>query len=242
MKNLIVAGKEINLVNQDNKVWISTLDIAKVFNKEHKAILRIIRERIAEDKEFNDDISWYLNINNMSAKLHPVKKPHGAKLHRVEDVYILGNGAEIKKHYYIVDRDIFNDLTLGFQGKEARRYKRQFIKAFNAMEKELLNRDVHVEELEHVKKAQLDLSTYGTLSKANKLHARTKQVKSYVRSDKNNPLSVLLGQKARLTQKLNGLFDDEIKKELERLEVKIEMVADSLYQEIKNLNKRIGGK
>jgi len=231
MKNLIVAGKEINFIDKDNKVWISTLDIAKVFNKEHKAILRIIRERIAEDKEFNDDISWYLNTNNMSAKLHPCSK-----------ALKIGNGAFRQTKYYIVDRDIFNDLTLGFQGKEARRYKRQFIKVFNAMEKELLNRDVHVEELEHVKKARLDLSTYGEISKANKLHARTKQVRSYVRSDKNNPLSVLLGQKARLTQKLNGLFDDEIKKELERLEGKIEMVADSLYQEIENLNKRIGDK
>ena len=230
MEKLIVAGKEIKFINRDDKIWISTLDIAKVFNKEHKAILRIIRERIAEDREFNDDISWYLSDNL-----------RGAKLHRVEDAYILGNGAEIKKHYYIVDRDIFNDLTLGFQGKEARRYKRQFIKAFNAMEKELLNRDVHIEELEHVRKAQLDISTYGEISKANKLHARTKQVRSYVRSDKNNPLSVLMGKKVRLSQKLNGLFDDEIKREIEGLELKIEMVADSLHQEIKNLNKKIGG-
>ena len=227
MKNLIVAGKEINFIDKDNKVWIDSRDIAKVYEKRHKDVLRAIDNHIETLKRIGE----YENLNLYDALLR----------HR-EYSHKLRSGGVDKRRYYLLSRDMFNIVVLKFQGDKAMKFTIQFIKAFNAMEKELLNRDVHVEELEHVKKAQLDLSTYGTLSKANKLHARTKQVKSYVRSDKNNPLSVLLGQKARLTQKLNGLFDDEIKKELERLEVKIEMVADSLYQEIKNLNKRIGGK
>ena len=224
MKNLTVAGKEISFIDKENKVWIDSRDIAKVYEKRHGDLMRTIRDHL-------DKITTLRGENYLNAKV------------RLDNDYQkLSNGKVRKVPFYLLDRDIFNIVVLKFQGLKAMKYTLKFIDAFNAMEKELLNRDVHVEELEHVKKAQLDLSTYGTLSKANKLHARTKQVRSYVRSDKNNPLSVLLGQKARLTQKLNGLFDDEIKKELERLEGKIEMVADSLYQEIKNLNKRIGGK
>lgn len=225
---LTVSNKEIELTKKDNKVWISTLDIAKVFEKRHDNILRIVNKRIEEDKKYNDKNSWYLT-----------ESLHASKLRRVEDAYILGNGTIRETYYYLVDRDIFNDLTLSFSGEKARRYRREFINAFNAMEKELLSRNIKVDELEHVRKAQMDISQYGTISKANKLHARVKQVRSYVRSDKNSPLSVLLGKKVRLTAKLHGLLDDDIKREIEILDSKIDLVADDLYREMRELRKQL---
>ncbi|EIQ8818259.1 Rha family transcriptional regulator [Campylobacter coli] len=99
-----------NLEVIDNIIFTNSLFVAKVFNKNHAHILRAI-ENLPQD-EFNA-----LNFNAVS--------------------YKASNG-KINPCYNLT-RDAFSLLVMGFTGEKAYKWKIEFIKAFNEMEKRLRN-------------------------------------------------------------------------------------------------------
>ncbi|EAH5741465.1 Rha family transcriptional regulator [Campylobacter jejuni] len=99
-----------NLEVIDNIIFTNSLFVAKVFNKNHAHILRAI-ENLPQD-EFNA-----LNFNAVS--------------------YKASNG-KINPCYNLT-RDAFSLLVMGFTGQKAYKWKIEFIKAFNEMEKRLRN-------------------------------------------------------------------------------------------------------
>ncbi|MGM8975651.1 Rha family transcriptional regulator [Campylobacter jejuni] len=99
-----------NLEVIDNIIFTNSLFVAKVFNKNHAHILRAI-ENLPQD-EFNA-----LNFNAVS--------------------YKASNG-KINPCYNLT-RDGFSLLVMGFTGEKAYKWKIEFIKAFNEMEKRLRN-------------------------------------------------------------------------------------------------------
>lgn len=233
MDNLVIAGKEISFINRDNHIMIDSRDIAKVFEKQHKNILRIINNRIKEDKELNDDVSWFSTGNHS-----------GSKLSRVEDTYILGNGTKRKTYYYLMDRDIFNEVVLTFTGGKARRYRRQFIKAFNAMEQvikdELLKTS---EDFKYYKKKYPNIKQYGEVSDINKKHGKTIYVSPYYKSNPRNRLSRLVGLEKRLTERLikakTLLFYtfsvETVQKRLKSVRREIEVINSPQHEELTNI-------
>lgn len=93
----------------DEKVVVSSLDVAEVFGKEHRRVLQDIRELSCSD----------------DFRLHGF----------VQSTYT--NEQNRKQPMYYMTRDGFTLLVMGYSGEKAMQFKEAYIKQFNAMEKAL---------------------------------------------------------------------------------------------------------
>lgn len=110
MSNEIAAmndNEKIHIINRDGKLVISSLEIAKGFNKRHDNVMRLINGLISTEPHCKDMFipGTYKNAMNQE---YPC---------------------------YFMDRDGFSMLAMGFTGKDALVWKVKYINAFNAMEK-----------------------------------------------------------------------------------------------------------
>lgn len=99
-----------NLPNYDKAEAVTTsMNVAEVFGKQHKNVLRDIKELDCSEefRKLNFELSEYTDSN-------------GRKL-----------------PMYTMTRDGFTFLVMGYRGKKAAKFKEEYIKAFNRMEKEL---------------------------------------------------------------------------------------------------------
>ena len=100
-----------NLVEiKNNQVVVSSRQVAKKFGKLHKDVLESIREII---KAENSALTFYQ-----------------------ENTYKAGTGRSYPE--YLMNRDGFALLAMGFTGEKAVKWKIAYINAFNKMEAELL--------------------------------------------------------------------------------------------------------
>jgi len=106
-------NEELGLVVVDSKVVVSSRVVAEVFEKEHKDVLRAIRN-LETTEEFRE--------RNFAPMQEVVKMPTGGV--RQDPIYLL-------------TRDGFTILAMGFTGPKAMRFKEAYINAFNKMEEEL---------------------------------------------------------------------------------------------------------
>ncbi|EAL7247551.1 phage antirepressor Ant [Campylobacter coli] len=107
---VIINEIKINLEIMKNQVFINSLDLAKVFNKNHRHILQTTKNQPQNDfTESNFILSTY---KDKKGELRPC---------------------------YNLTRDGFSLLVMGFTGEKAYKWKVEFIKAFNEMEKRLKN-------------------------------------------------------------------------------------------------------
>lgn len=102
---------EIILQNKDGKILASSRDVAEKFGKNHKEILR--------------------SISNISKEISTAQFCALFKLSN----YKASNGKTNKE--YLMNRDGFSLLCMGFTGKEALEWKLKYIEAFNKMEEKL---------------------------------------------------------------------------------------------------------
>ena len=103
---------EITKMNKEEVAIVTSLDIAETFGKEHRHVLRNIRE-LECSEEFrlsNFGQSSYVNAQN---KQQPM---------------------------YFITRDGFTLLVMGYTGEKAMRFKEAYIRQFNAMEKALIGK------------------------------------------------------------------------------------------------------
>lgn len=107
-------NNEIKLLNQDGKVVVSSRVVAQDFGKRHADVIRAIEEYLtnAEVRSLN-----YFIVSS----------------------YIDPKGESRKE--YLMTRDGFSLLVMGFKGKEALQWKLKYIEAFNKME-QLLSQSV----------------------------------------------------------------------------------------------------
>lgn len=104
---------QIELVNVvDKKVVTTSLKVAEMFSKRHDNVIVDIRNLLntGEISLLNFEESKYTNDRG---KTYPM---------------------------YLIDRDGFTLLAMGFTGKEALKFKVQYIQAFNKMEAELIEK------------------------------------------------------------------------------------------------------
>ena len=95
-------------VNNNNNLVVSSLEIATNFEKQHKHVLR--------------DIDALKDVSNFGLMF-------------IEGSYLDGYGRKQKQ--YLLNRDGFSLLAMGFTGEKALSWKLKYISAFNAMEIEL---------------------------------------------------------------------------------------------------------
>lgn len=96
------------VVIQNNQIVVSSKDLAEHFNKDHKNVLRDIREILSAQNRANEFFH--------------------------EESYSY-NGRRLPM--YLMNRDGFSLLAMGFTGKKALQWKLKYIEAFNEMEETL---------------------------------------------------------------------------------------------------------
>lgn len=100
---------EIARINHEERTVVSSLDIAETFGKEHRRVLQDIRE-IGCSEEFRLHNFVQSSYENSQGKQQPM---------------------------FLVTRDGFVLLAMGYTGELAMRFKEAYIKQFNAMENAL---------------------------------------------------------------------------------------------------------
>lgn len=101
-----INNVNVRLEVLDGQVFCTSLNVAEVFQKQHRHILTQIRNFPQDDFNGNNfQESFYLNKQNK------------------------------KQPCYNLTRDGFSLLVMGFTGQKAYKWKIEFIKAFNEMEK-----------------------------------------------------------------------------------------------------------
>lgn len=110
MENLIINSQEIKLEVAGGQVWTTSLQIAYVFEKEHKHILAKIRE-LPQD-----------NFNGSNFRLVEYTDKKGES-----------------RPYFLVSKDGFTLLAMSLNGEKFYKFKVAYINAFNAMAEKLKN-------------------------------------------------------------------------------------------------------
>lgn len=104
---------EIMKFGKEDRAVCTSLDVAETFGKEHRHVLRDIRE-LGCSEEFRLSNFGQSSYDNMQGKKQPM---------------------------FFMTRDGFTILAMGYTGDLAMRFKEAYIKQFNAMEKALRDRD-----------------------------------------------------------------------------------------------------
>lgn len=109
---------EIILQNKDGKILASSRDVAEKFGKRNPDVNRSIENLIVQN----------CTVKNMFEKT----------------TYISTRGRE--ENEYLMDRDGFSLLVMGFTGKKALEWKLKYIDAFNKMEEKLKSSNILTDE------------------------------------------------------------------------------------------------
>jgi len=151
------------------QVFTDSLSIAEAFGKLHKNVIRAIKKMPQDD--FNQ-----LNFEPVS--------------------YLAANGE--KRSMYNITRDGFSMLVMGFTGKDAYKWKVQFIEAFNFMESKL--RGTATPALP----ATEERITYFVENRFNAIAAELRSIKDQVLEDakERSEVRVLLQQSSIATNNL----------------------------------------
>ena len=105
-------NKIINILNQDGQLVVTSRQVAEDFDKDHRVVVRAIENKAASLTEQNCSVE----------KLFiPSTYNH--------------NGNEYKE--YLLTRDGFTFIVMGFTGSKADSWKLKYIEAFNKMEQTL---------------------------------------------------------------------------------------------------------
>ncbi|MEG5498246.1 Rha family transcriptional regulator [Enterobacter bugandensis] len=111
-----ISAKAPKVFSKDGRLVTTSQSVADYFDKQHKDVLRKI--------DMLDCSPEFTSANFC------------ADVQRVE----VGNGAERGSRCYLITKDGFMFLVMGFTGKKAARLKEAYIAKFNAMEAELYKR------------------------------------------------------------------------------------------------------
>ena len=111
MSNTINNANEVQIINNNGQLVVSSRQVAESFGKEHGKVLRSIHEIMSESGEpILACEMFYETTYENRGKQYPE---------------------------YLMNRDGFSLLVMSFTGREAMQWKIKYINAFNTMEKKL---------------------------------------------------------------------------------------------------------
>lgn len=122
---------EIKKINKEEVTVVSSRDVADTFEKEHREIIYAIEGRISDGaQDIKDKNRGIITALIESGNSH------------VENYFILSEYESRGRKYkeYLMTRDGFTLLVMGFTGEKAMKFKLAYIKQFNAMEKALIGK------------------------------------------------------------------------------------------------------
>lgn len=123
-------------INDNHQPVTTSAKIAEVFGKEHRNVIRAINNIIGDLRNLEDSERHnFVPTSACDSNRLNFELVNDVNFHL--DSYIDVKGE--KRKQYIVTRDGFTLLAMGFTGKKALEFKIQYIAAFNAMEEKLKN-------------------------------------------------------------------------------------------------------
>lgn len=114
MNEIIVNHDGIMVTYENNQMLVSSLEIAKNFGKNHQHVMRDIRNLREGVQNWTDLFHESTYVHEQNKQQYPM---------------------------YLMNRDGFTLLAMGFTGKDALEWKLKYIQAFNEMEAKLNNPD-----------------------------------------------------------------------------------------------------
>lgn len=201
---------EIKTVNKEEVTVVTSLDVADTFGKEHKHVLEDIR-RLCEN----------LSTAEISALFY-------------KSEYKAVNGKA--NPMYLMNRDGFTLLVMGYSGEKAMRFKLAYINQFNAMEKALIAK---------IKEREKGIAVRQALTKAIQQSNENERMHGHAYSTYTDIVyKVVFGKSAKYLREMYGIGKNDnlrdcfSKEELSRVQ-SVEMVVSGLvncgwgYSEIK---------
>lgn len=118
---------EVKKLNKKETIVVSSRDVAETFQKGHKEVLYAIEGRVS-----NTERSGGVETKNKGIIPELIE---GGE-HHIEKYFILSEYESRGKKYkeYLMTRDGFTILVMGFSGEKAMKFKVQYINQFNQME------------------------------------------------------------------------------------------------------------
>lgn len=118
---------------KNNQVVVSSRQVAEKFGKKHYVVLNSIKEILGQARKISSDSS-----QTSKSDCYHIKTQNCVQTYFKATTYTSGTG----KRYpmYLMNRDGFSLLTMGFTGTKAMQWKIAYINAFNEMEKQLRER------------------------------------------------------------------------------------------------------
>lgn len=115
---------EITRINKEEKIVVSSRDVAEQFEKEHSDILKSIHGYNRTEK---DGTAKHVNgiLDDFDSSVNTLE-------YFIPSEYKDASGKTNKE--YLLTRDGFSLLAMGFTGEKALKFKIAYIKQFNAME------------------------------------------------------------------------------------------------------------
>lgn len=113
---------DIVTVQRDNQVFVSSREVAAKFGKLHSNVVRDIKNLIHQNKDNADATRFFfLNFEEQRISLNNSQR----------------RGRPPEPHY-LMTRDGFTFLAMGFTGRKAIEWKVRFLEAFKLMEKTII--------------------------------------------------------------------------------------------------------
>lgn len=103
---------EIMRINKEEVTAVTSLDVAETFEKEHRRVLQDIREMNCSEE---------FRLHNFVQSSYENSQGH-------------------KQPLFLMTRDGFTLLVMGYSGEKAMKFKEAYIRQFNAMEKVLIGK------------------------------------------------------------------------------------------------------
>lgn len=160
---------EIKRISKTEMTVVSSLDVAETFEKRHSDVLRDIENLKCSDEftQRNFALSSYKDSSGKSNK------------------------------EYLITRDGFTILAMGYTGEKAMRFKEAYIKQFNAMEKALQGKLIEREK---------GIAVRQSLTKALQQSAENERMHGYAYSTYTNCIyKVLFGKNTRQLREEFGI-------------------------------------
>lgn len=148
-----------NVIIKNRNAVVNSRDVAKVFHKQHKNILRDI-DRLKSDwsnfTRLKSEPSKTLNPNLSPVDLETLNHVSKMKFDDcfIPSTYITKDGRTVR--LYDMNRDGFTLLTMGFNGRDALAFKLAYISRFNEMEQELTKRNTLYDLEKYLRKQLTD--------------------------------------------------------------------------------------
>ncbi|MCW3764660.1 Rha family transcriptional regulator [Weissella confusa] len=148
-----------NVIIKNRNAVVNSRDVAKVFHKQHKNILRDI-DRLKSDwsnfTRLKSEPSKTLNPNLSPVDLETLNHVSKMKFDDcfIPSTYITKDGRTVRS--YDMNRDGFTLLTMGFNGRDALAFKLAYISRFNEMEQEITKRNTLYDLEKYLRKQLTD--------------------------------------------------------------------------------------